>query len=67
HHVQLWSLDGEHHVLTAHVVVTDNADLAGLSQLKLHIADALKPYGLAYTTIEFELGGEICRDEMGSM
>lgn len=66
HDVQLWSLDGEHHVLTAHVEVTDNVDLAQLSQLKLGIAETLKPYGLAHTTIEFELGGEVCRDELPS-
>lgn len=64
HHVQLWSLDGEHHVLTAHVVLTENADVERQSQLKQQMAQALRPYTLAYTTIEFEFDGEICRDHM---
>jgi hypothetical protein len=34
HHLHLWSLDGEHHVLTAHVKAVLTQDLAGYAQLK---------------------------------
>ncbi len=62
HHVHLWSLDGEHHVLTAHVELLQNLDAAEQLQLKQRIHDTLEPHELAHTTIEFELPDEVCRD-----
>ncbi|MAL93760.1 MAG: cation transporter [Haliea sp.] len=59
HHLHLWSLDGEHHVLTAHVVARDPLDHA---RLKARIADALATFELAHTTIEVESEAEYCRD-----
>ena len=67
HHQHLWSLDGEHHVLTAHVVV-DYGDGFGsekYSAIKQSIAGALEPYQLAHSTIEIELKQESCREEGG--
>ena len=62
HHVHLWSLDGEHHVLTAHIVVCDAGVLPGYDQLKSRLRIALRPFHLAHTTLEIELTEEICRD-----
>lgn len=62
HHLHLWSLDGEHHVLTAHVKVAPLADLPAYSQLKATISDTLARHDLAHTTIEIELDDEPCRD-----
>lgn len=62
HHVHLWSLDGEHHVLTAHIVLAKNLDAEAQLELKRQIHRALDPYHLAHTTIEFEFPNEICRD-----
>ena len=62
HHQHLWSLDGEHHVLSVHVVVGDDFHLEDYLTIKKIMADALKPYRLAYTTIEIELKDEHCRD-----
>jgi cobalt-zinc-cadmium efflux system protein len=62
HHLHLWSLDGEHHVLTAHVtLIRDFTPLEQL-QLKQRIHSALEPYSLTHTTIELELPTEACRD-----
>ncbi len=63
HHVHFWSLDGEHHVLTAHLVLSVDADATLLKQLKAEVTEKLSPFSLAHTTIEFELPGEPCRDE----
>lgn len=63
HHVHFWSLDGEQHVLTAHVVINCAIDNDKLRLLKEDVHTRLAPYGLAHTTIEFELPGEPCRDE----
>ncbi|PRO67597.1 cation diffusion facilitator family transporter [Alteromonas gracilis] len=63
HHVHFWSLDGEQHVLTAHVVINCAIDNKKLRLLKQEVHARLSPFGLAHTTIEFELPGEPCRDE----
>ncbi len=62
HHVHVWSLDGEHHVLSAHVVLQSHISLDDQSALKRRIAETLAPFQLAHTTIEFEHAQEICRD-----
>lgn len=62
HHMHLWSLDGEHHVLTAHIVLAEHFDAATQLALKHRIHHALEPHRLAHTTIEFEFPDETCRD-----
>jgi cobalt-zinc-cadmium efflux system protein len=62
HHQHLWSLDGEHHVLTAHVQVDVDLDTSKYGAIKDAISDALKHFELAHTTIEIELVQEDCRD-----
>lgn len=71
HHFHLWSLDGEQHVLTAHLVLdntlndklTTKTTVTTLIEIKAEISTRLKPYNLAHTTIEFEFSDEVCRDE----
>lgn len=62
HHVHLWSLDGEHHVLTAHLVLDRAQAAAEQSLFKQRIATELAEFGLAHTTIELEFPDEQCRD-----
>ncbi|MEQ3636874.1 cation diffusion facilitator family transporter [Alcanivorax sp.] len=62
HHQHLWSLDGERHVLTVHLVMRDSFPLEQYLATKIAVADALEPYQLAHTTIEIELPAEFCRD-----
>ncbi|MBT3134464.1 cation diffusion facilitator family transporter [Alteromonas sp. ALT199] len=63
HHLHFWSLDGEQHVLTAHIVINCSIDNEKLRQLKAEVHRRLAPFTLAHTTVEFELPGEPCRDE----
>lgn len=63
HHQHLWSLDGEHHVLTAHIVVDREFDVDEYGVIKDGVAAALEQYGLSHTTIEIELKREFCRDQ----
>lgn len=63
HHQHLWSLDGEHHVLTAHIVVDGEFDVDEYGVIKDGVAAALEQYGLSHTTIEIELKREFCRDQ----
>ncbi len=62
HHLHLWSLDGEHHVLTAHLLLQRELSAAEQRALKQTIEEALRPFGLAHTTVELELPAEACRD-----
>lgn len=62
HHLHFWSLDGEQHVMTAHLVLNQSVTIAELQSLKADIQDKLKAFSLAHTTIEFEFSDEVCRD-----
>lgn len=62
HHLHRWSLDGEHHVLTAHLVLVDILNIKQQVELKRVIAERLEEFRLTHTTIEFEHGNELCRD-----
>jgi len=62
HHLHLWSLDGDRHVLTAHLVLAQSIDQAAQANIKMAIANRLNGYDLAHTTIEFEFPNESCRD-----
>ncbi|MCG9733655.1 cation diffusion facilitator family transporter [Pseudoalteromonas shioyasakiensis] len=62
HHMHFWSLDGEKHVLTAHLELAQNYDIEKLLELKSIIAEELFHFNLSHTTIEFEFPGEVCRD-----
>jgi cobalt-zinc-cadmium efflux system protein len=61
HHTHLWSLDGEHHVLTAHVVVAENATRDDVLQVKQQANALAAQYRLAHTTLEIEYEDEDCR------
>ncbi|TMP89008.1 cation transporter [Pseudoalteromonas ruthenica] len=62
HHVHYWSLDGEHHVLTAHLCLAQELNAEQVIALKQRLADNLAEYDLAHTTLEFEYPQEQCRD-----
>jgi cobalt-zinc-cadmium efflux system protein len=62
HHMHFWSLDGENHVLTAHLVLKQMLPPERLMAIKGEVAKRLEKYHLAHTTIEFEFPDEGCRD-----
>lgn len=63
HHLHLWSLDGEKHVLTAHVVLLlSSSSIEQQVELKNKIASKLILFDIEHTTIELELENETCRD-----
>ncbi len=63
HRLHFWSLDGEHHVLTAHLVLQQDLSPAETNALKREIAKQLARFPLSHTTIEFEFPEESCRDQ----
>jgi len=62
HHLHYWSLDGEHHVLTGHLVLNESVTISAIQDLRTDIEEALKPYSFKHTTFEFEFFDEACRD-----
>jgi len=63
HYLHLWSLDGERHVLTAHLEIDHMISANEQKQIKQEISKRLADFSLAHTTIEFELPEESCRDD----
>lgn len=58
HHVHCWSIDGESHVLSAHVVVgSEVKDVAGT---KAEVRQLLDPASFEHITLEIEHPGESC-------
>lgn len=58
HHIHIWSIDGEDHCATMHVV-TD----AEPYEIKKRVREELREHGICHTTLELEAVGELCNDE----
>ena len=57
HDIHVWSLDGEHNVMTCHIVL-DNCTVAETKKVKENIEEQMKLFHITHTTIECEIEGE---------
>lgn len=64
HHTHVWSLDGEHHVLTTHIVVDENSSREEVQHIKEAVHQLSKEFDFVHTTIEVEFENEPCGMEM---
>lgn len=60
HHLHVWSLDGEHHVLTVHAVLRDASDEAAYREAKVDIREIATRHGFDHVTVELEFADEAC-------
>ncbi|HEX6962561.1 MAG TPA: cation diffusion facilitator family transporter [Lacipirellula sp.] len=60
HHTHTWTLDGERHVLSTHVVVDAGSTREMLVDVKRRIYSLLHDQHFEHVTIEIELEGEQC-------
>ena len=60
HHTHIWSMDGEHHVLTTHLVVEEDASQGEVLCIKEEINQLSKEMDFLHTTVEIEYGDEKC-------
>jgi len=60
HDCHIWSMDGEYHILSIHLVIKDDLALSELEQIKLETKERVNKLGISHTTIEFETQDEIC-------
>ncbi len=65
HHKNSWSLEGEHHVHTTHLLLHETLDACQQHALKKRIAKKLAPFSLNHTCIELEFCDEASRDRRG--
>lgn len=63
HDLHSWSIDGEYHVATLHIVLRESTDLTELMPLKNAIREKLKELNISHATIEFETNAECCSME----
>lgn len=60
HDLHLWSIDGNYHVVTTHVVIKEALAMEQLAALKTKIRLKLEELNIQHATIEFETKDEIC-------
>lgn len=60
HHTHVWSLDGEHHVLTTHVVVDESVSKEAIVCLRNDLQTLLSSLEFSHSTIEIEFGDGDC-------
>jgi cobalt-zinc-cadmium efflux system protein len=60
HHTHIWSLDGEHHVLTTHVVLDETISKEDVLCVRTEIKDVLATYDFSHITVEIEFGDDDC-------
>ncbi len=60
HHTHVWSLDGEHHVLTTHLVVEEDTTREQVECIKAEIKHLGGELDFYHTTVEIEYEDERC-------
>jgi cobalt-zinc-cadmium efflux system protein len=63
HHTHSWTLDGDHHVFSTHVVMARGTDREAIVSTKQKAREALQGHDFVHVTMEVELEGEPCPDE----
>lgn len=63
HHLHIWSLDGESHVFSVHVISQNIASLTELKELKKDLKSSLHAFSFKHCTIEIELSDKDCSME----
>lgn len=61
HHTHIWSLEGEHHVFTSHVILKEIENFDQVIEVKNAIKACLEEYKFEHYTIETELDSETCK------
>lgn len=60
HHTHCWSIDGESHVLTTHLVMQNDASREDVTAAKSQVREALDRKIFEHLTVDVELEGEQC-------
>lgn len=60
HHTHVWSLDGEHHVISTHIVIDEQISKEDLMCVREEIKQKLRQLNFSHSTVEFEFGDKDC-------
>lgn len=60
HHTHTWTLDGEHHVFSTHLVMQRDSTRSEIVAVKRRVHELLREEDFAHITVEVELEGECC-------
>ena len=60
HDCHIWTMDGEYHILSIHVVLKKNMTLDEIADLKQQIKHKLQHQHIEHVTLEFETSNEKC-------
>jgi cobalt-zinc-cadmium efflux system protein len=60
HHLHVWSLDGAHHVVSAHIVVDHDVSRETLVMIKQQAKSMLLGKDIEHITLEMEFEDEDC-------
>lgn len=58
HHIHVWSIDGQSHYATMHIVTDSPA-----ATIKAKVREELAEHGIAHATLELEEEGECCQEK----
>lgn len=60
HDIKIWSLDGNHHVASLHVLIDKKVKLGEFQKIKEEIRKVALTFEIVHTTIEIETEEEVC-------
>lgn len=60
HDTHIWSLDGEKHILSTHVIINKNSSKKDIEKIKHKLKQRLKDIGIEHSTLEIEFEDESC-------
>ena len=66
HHSHIWTIDGEHHSLTTHIVVSNDYSKENIIRLKQDVKVLLRTSHIFYYTLEIEYEDENCNASFSS-
>ena len=60
HDMHVWTLDGQYHVLSAHLVLHQSRPVHELAAVRAQVNKLLKQHRIDHITVQFEVAGEVC-------
>jgi len=63
HDLHVWSLDGEHHVMTLHAQIAAGFSFPDVEKIKSKIKAVIASHGSIHATVEMETSGQHCPED----
>lgn len=60
HHVHVWSLDGQHHILTAHLILKNITKITQIDEVRNEALNSVQEWDFSHHTFQLEFDEEKC-------